>query len=146
MNTDRFLGAAAIAVAAMMIAFGYGLKAPFAYEPVGPRVFPLLAAAMIAVCGMILIVKPGATVASQEPMPGRAIATLSGSLLAYALLFQPLGFVIATTIFMVPIAMIFGARWWQGAITGAVLAVSSYLLFDRVLEVVLPAGLLAGII
>jgi putative tricarboxylic transport membrane protein len=78
--------------------------------------------------------------------PGWAIAALSASLLGYALSFQSLGFVISTTAFMVPIAMIFGAKWWQGAVTGAALAVSSYLLFDRVLEVVLPVGPFGGII
>jgi putative tricarboxylic transport membrane protein len=71
---------------------------------------------------------------------------LSGSLLAYSLLFQPLGFVISTAILMVPIAMIFGAKWWQGAVTGMLLALSSFLLFDRVLDVVLPVGPLGGII
>jgi len=146
MNTDRFLGVTAIAVAAIMLVFGWGLQAPFAYEPVGPRAFPLIAAAIIAFCGVILVIKPGEADPSQNPMPGRAIVALSGSLLGYALLFQPLGFVIATTLFMIPIAVIFGAKWWQGALTGVVLAVSSYLLFDRVLEVVLPSGLLGGII
>lgn len=146
MNTDRLLGATAIAVAAIMLAFGYGLQAPFAYEPVGPRAFPLLAAALIAICGVILFLKPGEPDQMHQAGPSWAIAALSGSLLGYALLFQPLGFVISTTIFMVPIAMIFGAKWWQGAITGAVLAFSSYLLFDRVLEVVLPVGPFGGII
>lgn len=146
MHTDRTLGAAAIAVAALMLAFGYGLEAPFAYEPTGPRAFPLIAAAMIAVCGVILLLKPSEADPSVLPMPGRAVVALSGSLLAYALLFQPLGFVVATTAFMIPIAMIFGAKWWQGVLVGAVLAVSSFLLFDRVLDVVLPTGPLGGII
>jgi putative tricarboxylic transport membrane protein len=145
MKTDRLLGATAIAVAAMMLVFGYALKAPFAYEPVGPRAFPLIAAGMIALCGVILVLRPGEP--SSEPAgPIGALAALCGCLVGYALLFQPLGFVIATTIFMVPIAMIFGAKWWQGAVTGVVLAVSSYLLFDRVLEVVLPVGPFGGIV
>lgn len=145
MKTDRLLGATAIAVAAMMLVFGYALQAPFAYEPVGPRAFPLIAAGMIALCGIILVLKPGEP--NSEPAgPIGALAALSGCLVGYALLFQPLGFVIATTIFMIPIAMIFGAKWWQGAVTGVVLAVSSYLLFDRVLEVVLPVGPFGGIV
>ena len=146
MNTDRLLGAAALAVATIMLAFGYGLQAPFAYEPVGPRAFPLIAAAMIALCGIILVVKPGEPDETVTAGPGGAIAALSGSLLGYALLFQPLGFVIATTIFMIPIAMIFGAKWWQGGMAGIVLSISSYVLFDRVLEVVLPVGPFGGII
>ncbi|WP_142780663.1 tripartite tricarboxylate transporter TctB family protein [Agrobacterium sp. T29] len=145
MMTDRLLGATAIAVAAIMLMFGYGLQAPFAYEPVGPRAFPIIAAATIGLCGVILLLKPGKS--PVEPAgPIAAIVALSGCLAGYALLFQSLGFVIATTIFMIPIAMIFGAKWWQGALTGVVLAVSSYLLFDRLLEVVLPAGPFGGIV
>jgi len=146
MNTDRILGAAAIAVAAILIIYGSGLEAPFAYEPVGPRAFPLIAAAIIAVCGVVLVLTPGAVDGAETPIPGRAIMALSGSLLAYSLLFQPLGFVISTAILMVPIAMIFGAKWWQGAVTWMLLALSSFLLFDRVLDVVLPVGPLGGII
>lgn len=146
MHTDRILGVAAIAVAAIMLAFGYGLEAPFAYEPTGPRAFPLIAAAMIALSGVILVWKPGEADPSMPPMPGRAIVALSGLLLAYAFLFQPLGFVVATTVFMIPIAMIFGAKWWQGVLVGALLSVSSFLLFDRVLDVVLPTGSWGGII
>lgn len=146
MNTDRILGAAAIAVAMILLIYGYGLQAPFAYEPVGPRAFPLIAAAIIAICGVILVIKPGAADETQAPMPGRAIIALSGSLLAYSLLFQPLGFVISTTALMIPIAMIFGAKWWQGALTGGILAVAAFLLFDRVLDVVLPVGPFGGIV
>ena len=137
MNTDRLLGATA---------FGYGLQAPFAYEPVGPRAFPLLAAGVIAICGIMLLLKPEEPDQAHKAGSGMAIAALSASLLAYTVLFQPLGFVISTAIFMVPIAMIFGAKWWQGAVTGVVLGLASYLLFDRVLDVVLPVGPFGGII
>ena len=47
---------------------------------------------------------------------------------------------------MIPVAMVFGALWWQGAITGLFLAISSYLLFDKVLDVILPVGPLGGMI
>lgn len=146
MSNDRTLGVAALILAAIMLAFGYGLEAPFAYEPVGPKTFPLIAAAIIALCGIILVVRGGGAVAPAGPGVNRALLALSASLLAYALLFQPLGFLVSTTLVMVPIAAIFGARWWQGLLTGGSIAAGSYLLFDRVLAVVLPAGVLAGII
>ena len=146
MTNDRTLGVAALVFATLMAAFGWGLEAPFAYEPVGPRAFPLITAAVIAVCGLILTTKGGDAVPSAGPGVNRALLGLSVSLLAYALLFQPLGFIISTTLLMIPIAMIFGANWWQGLVTGAIIAIASYLLFDRVLAVVLPAGLLGGLL
>lgn len=146
MTQDRFLGVAALALAAVMIAFGYNLQAPFAYEPVGPRAFPLMAAGVIAICGLLLVLKPGQANTTEGSGITRPILILAVCLLAYALLFQPVGFVISTALMMVPIAMVFGALWWQGAITGVVLAVSSYILFDKVLDVVLPVGPLGGMI
>ena len=146
MTNDRTLGVAALLFAALMASFGWGLEAPFAYEPVGPKAFPLITAAVIAVCGLILTVRGGDVVPSAGTGVNRALLALSISLLAYALLFQPLGFIISTTLLMVPIAMIFGAKWWQGLLTGGIIAIFSYLLFDRVLAVVLPSGLLGGLI
>lgn len=146
MSSDRILGIAALLLAAVMVIFGYGLDAPFAYEPVGPKAFPLIAAGMIAVCGLILVIKGGGAVAPIGPGTFRALLALSVCLLAYALLFQPLGFVVSTTLLMVPIAMIFGARWWQGLLSGIAIAVLSFVLFDRVLAVVLPLGVLGGIL
>ncbi|WP_240233644.1 tripartite tricarboxylate transporter TctB family protein [Devosia lacusdianchii] len=146
MSNDRTLGVAALILAAIMLAFGYGLEAPFAYEPVGPKTFPLIAAAIIALCGAILVIRGGGAVVPAGPGVNRALLSLAASLLAYALLFQPLGFLVSTTLVMVPIAAIFGARWWQGLLAGGSIAMGSYLLFERALAVVLPAGVLAGII
>ncbi|MBD8688218.1 MULTISPECIES: tripartite tricarboxylate transporter TctB family protein [unclassified Rhizobium] len=146
MTQDRFLGVAALALAAFMIANGYNLQAPFAYEPVGPRAFPLMAAGVTAICGLLLVLKPGQADTTDGSGISRPILVLAVCLMSYALLFQPLGFVLSTTVMMVPIAMVFGALWWQGAITGVLLAVSSYLLFDKVLDVILPVGPLGGMI
>ncbi|SMQ68647.1 putative tricarboxylic transport membrane protein [Devosia lucknowensis] len=146
MTNDRTLGIAALSLAAIMIAYGYGLDAPFVYEPVGPKAFPLFAAGLIAICGLVLVIKGGGAIEKAGPGVGRALLLLGLSLLAYAVLFQPLGYIVSTTLLMVPIAMIFGARWWQGLLTGAALGVFGYLLFDRALSVVLPAGILGGII
>ena len=46
--SDRILGAACVVVAAGMAWAGHGYAAPIAYEPVGPRAFPLLLAALMA--------------------------------------------------------------------------------------------------
>lgn len=146
MSSDRILGIAALLLAAIMVIFGYGLDAPFAYEPVGPKAFPLIAAGIIALCGLILVIKGGGAVAPMGPGTLRALLALSACLLAYALLFQPLGFIVSTTLLMVPIAMIFGARWWQGLLSGGAIAVLSFVLFDRVLAVVLPLGVLGAVL
>ena len=65
---DRILGIAALIFAALIVALGYDLVPPFSYEPVGPRAFPMLLAAIIAICGISLIIKGGGDV---DPNPWR---------------------------------------------------------------------------
>ncbi|MEZ5740870.1 MAG: hypothetical protein R3E68_16370 [Burkholderiaceae bacterium] len=41
---------------------------------------------------------------------------------------------------------LFGATWTQAVLTGLALGVGLFLLFDRLLDVVLPLGLLRGVL
>src|SRR5690606_29458182 len=56
---DRTLGIAALVLAALMTWAGWDIEAPFAYEPVGPRAFPMLIALIIGLCGLRLAIKGG---------------------------------------------------------------------------------------
>lgn len=146
MGNDRTLGALAMLASLGLLAFGWGLVAPFAYEPVGPRAFPLLTAALIGVCGLVLVVRPGPDDEPNAPGVNVGVLSISATLFAYALLFQPLGYVLSTALMCFVISRIFGASWLQAALTGIGLSVISFFLFDRLLDVVLPTGLLGGLI
>lgn len=123
------------------IVVGWGLKAPVEYEPVGPRAFPLLVYALLGVCSLALLLsRPLPTKWAPPPVLLR-IGGLFAVVLAYAFLFDKIGFIVSTALMTVPLARFFGANWRQ-AITGSVgLAVALYLLFDRLLDVALPTGL-----
>ena len=58
----------------------------------------------------------------------------------YAMLFETLGFIIATAIVTVLIGRLFGGSWGKMIIGGIVMGVLFFLLFDRALDVVLPLG------
>lgn len=139
---DRILGIGALALAAFMTAAGWGIAAPFAYEPVGPRAFPLLVAAIIGLCGLWLVYKGGHTVEGNPAGANGRIALMMAFTVAYAFLFQWLGFVIATSLMTVFVGRLFGGGWVKCAIGGVVMSVLFFLLFDKVLDVVLPGGLL----
>ena len=64
----------------------------------------------------------------------------------YAALFQMLGFTLATALMAVPVGMAFGGSWKQSLAGGVGLGVVLYLLFDKLLDVVLPTGLLSFIL
>ncbi len=146
MSNNRTLGAMALLMAGILAIFGWGLVAPFAYEPVGPRAFPMITALVIGICGIILVVQGGgeADPISRKTLTG--IIFLSVVLLVYAVVFERLGYVISTLIMSAVVALIFGARPHQALISGLILSVGSYLLFDHGLDVVLPAGIMGGLL
>lgn len=146
MSNDRTLGGLAVLMALTLVIFGWGLAAPFAYEPVGPRAFPMITAILIGACGIVLLVKGGGAVEPNAAGVNRGILGISAALLAYALVFQSLGFVVSTALMSAVVARIFGATWAQSVSTGVVLSVGSFLLFDHGLDVVLPTGILGDLL
>lgn len=143
---DRVLGVCALLFAALMAWGGWGLEAPFAYEPVGPRAFPLMLAGVIGLCGLWLIVR-GRDVAEPNP-PGanQRIALMVGLIVAYALVFQKLGFILATALMCIFVGRLFGGGWKQCVLGGVGVGIAFFLLFDKVFDVVLPTGILGGLL
>lgn len=140
--TDRILGILAVVMAGCMAVAAWGYAAPVEYEPVGPRAFPLLLALGMALCGAWLALRPGGAAQWPRGFRLRDIALCSVAVLAYAVLFQFLGFVLATAFMALPVGRLFGGSWRQCLLIGAGMGVVLYLLFDKALDVVLPLGLL----
>jgi putative tricarboxylic transport membrane protein len=143
---DRVLGVAALLLAAFLTWQGWGLQAPFAYEPVGPRAFPLLLALVIALCGAWLLAKGRFVAPGNPPGANGRIALLVGLVAGYALLFQWLGFVIATALMVTVVGRLFGGSWRGCVVGGVSMGVLFFLLFDKLLDVVLPTGILGGLL
>ncbi|PTT73712.1 tripartite tricarboxylate transporter TctB family protein, partial [Pseudomonas sp. HMWF007] len=57
--------------------------------------------------------------------------------------FEPLGFIIASIITGVPMARLYGGRWVPSVVIISLMAIGLYLLFDRLMDVPLPLGLLS---
>ena len=143
--SDRILGAACVVGAVGMAWAAVDYVAPFSYEPVGPRAFPWLLAALLAAGGIWLIIRPEPGDKWLGGVSLGALALAVAAVFAYAFLFQWLGFPLATALMAVPIGMAFGGHWLKSLIGGIVLGVLFYLLFDKLLDVVLPSGLLSFI-
>jgi putative tricarboxylic transport membrane protein len=143
MTSDRILGAVCVAAAIAMGVAAQGYAAQISYEPVGPRAFPMLLAVLIGMAGLWLVVRPSdhsaAVQAGRLPM---LVATVVATLI-YALLFQWLGFTLATALMAIPVGMAFGGNWWKSLAGGIGLGLGFFLLFDKLLDVVLPSGMLA---
>ncbi|MBO9354294.1 tripartite tricarboxylate transporter TctB family protein [Bordetella petrii] len=143
---DRTLGVFALVLAALMTWAGWGIEAPFAYEPVGPRAFPMLVALIIGLCGLRLAIKGGNPVEANSAGANSRIFLMVLIAAGYAFLFQWLGFIIATALMTILVGRLFGGTWLKCALGGVIMGMFFFVLFDRVLDVVLPAGLLGDLL
>ena len=140
--SDRLLGVVALVFSAFLAWFGVGLAAAFSYEPVGPRAFPLLLSALIGICGLVLAWKGGAMIEPNPSGVNARILAMVGILAFYAFSFIWLGFILSTAFMSTLVGRLFGGSWIKSMGGAIAMSLFFYLLFDRVLDVVLPAGLL----
>ena len=124
----------------------WGFKAPFSYDPVGPRAYPLLLLALMGTAALWLLFKPGVLL-QQLHLPSLKRAVLCVlTLLSYALLFEPLGFIFSTALTVFLLGLLFTGRALPCLISGVLMGLLLFLLFDYVLDVPLPLGLLAAFV
>lgn len=144
--SDRILGAVCVVAAAGMAWFAQDYDAAISYEPVGPKAFPLLLAALLAITGAWLVVRPSPHGEALGWAQIKVVLPGAAAMVVYALLFETLGFTIATALMALPVGMAFGGSWKQSLAGGAGLGVALFVLFDKLLDVILPSGVLAFVL
>lgn len=133
----------AVCLIVLAVAYGIGgsvIEYAFSSDPLGPRVFPIALAAMLALLSLWYIASPG----SAEGFPhGALLARVLGipALLVFSvMLFEPLGFTIAIFVLTFGTALIFQAPLKKALIGGLGHAALWWFLFSYLLEVYLPVG------
>ena len=141
-GTDRAAGAA-LAIAGLAIALeATTFQVAFLTDPVGPKALPLVAAVILFGAGAMLLLRPRESSPwPSAPVIGR-MASATGVFLAYALVIEPMGFVLATTGTMTALSRLFGASWRKSVAAAFALSVALWYLFVWVLGLPLPMGLL----
>ncbi len=130
-------------VCAFLAVTAWSFQAPFSYDPVGPRAYPLLLLALMASAALWLLLKPlGETTPPISWHLARKVGLCVLALLAYALLFEPLGFILSTALTGFVLGLLFSGRPLQSAISGILMGLLLYGLFDYLLDVPLPLGVL----
>ena len=81
--------------------------------------------------------------AATSPLDWKAVAMCAAAVLVYGALFRTLGFWLATTLMAVPVGMAFGGTLKKSLIGGLVMGLGFYVLFDKLLDVILPTGVLS---
>ncbi len=148
--SQRIFGAVLLLACAGLGLLAWGYHAPFSYEPVGPRAYPLLLLILMGLGALYLLIKPASTTSPSDepPLDRHVIGKVVGCVaifILYAALFEPLGFVPASLIFGIAMARLYEGTWVASVISGVLLAAGLYLLFDKVLDVPLPLGILSAL-
>ncbi|QIB33707.1 tripartite tricarboxylate transporter TctB family protein [Ancylobacter pratisalsi] len=140
MLSNRIAAVALLGFSLLYGVAGNAIEYSFSSDPLGPRVFPILLAAILALLSLIYLFAPG----HAEEWPEGAVLmrciALPALVLIAALLFEPLGFAASMFIMTTGVARIFGASWKASLIGGLVQAALWYVVFGYLLEVYLPAG------
>lgn len=126
-------------------------------DPVGPRVFPYVIGAVTALLGVLLVIatlrgdvpeaEGGEDVDLRHPADWTTVLKLVGVLLFTVLTITFLGWAVSGALLFIGSAWSLGSRTLvRDVIVGFVLSVSSWYFFHEGLGVILPAGILDGVL
>lgn len=139
--SERILGGVLLFISIAGIWIARSFEAPFSYEPVGPRAFPMLILALLGISAIALMLEKKSDTTWAPPPVMKRIGALFVIVLIYAWLFDKLGFILATVLMVIPVARFFNASWKHAIAGGVGLGAGLFILFDRLLDVALPTGL-----
>jgi putative tricarboxylic transport membrane protein len=126
-------------------------------DPVGPRVFPYVIGSVTVLLGVLLALatlrgdvpeaEGGEDVDLRHPADWVTVAKLVGVLLVTVLTISFLGWAVSGALLFVGAAWSLGSRTLvRDVLAGAVLSVASWYFFHEGLGVILPAGILDGVL
>jgi putative tricarboxylic transport membrane protein len=126
-------------------------------DPVGPRVFPYVIGAITVLLGLLLVLatfrgdvpqaEGGEDIDLRQPADWVTVLKLVGVLLFTVLTISFVGWALSGAVLFVGSAWALGSRTLvRDVIVGLVLSVSSWYFFHEVLGVILPAGILDGVL
>ncbi|TWC14272.1 MULTISPECIES: tripartite tricarboxylate transporter TctB family protein [unclassified Pseudomonas] len=147
LTLQRIFAAVLLLVCIGLALMAWPYQAAFSYEPVGPRAFPLLMLGLMGLALLYMVFRPAPIVHSEDdPQLDRETLQKIGIcvvlLLVFAGTFEPLGFILSSILIGVPMARLYGGRWVPSVVIISLMAIGLYLLFDKLMDVPLPLGLL----
>jgi len=139
-----------VAIGALILGGSFFLPAGGGYAQVGPGVVPRVVGILLLVAGGFLLreaLTGGFRGVDEEaelhlPMNWVYFAWASGGIIAYGLIVEHLGFIVASTVLFVMVARAFeSTRWGLNIAVGAVLACVIFAIFNYGLGLMLPLGI-----
>ena len=135
-----------IGIASFILIFvAWGHVAPIAYDPLGPRPYPVLLLSLLVISCVYLVFRPKrlsdkVDTGFLNPLILKKVCLTLLFFFIYAFTFEFLGFILATTIMCFAIGVLFGGNIKASLISAISMSVFCYLMFDYGLDVPLPLG------
>ncbi|MEE2859591.1 MAG: tripartite tricarboxylate transporter TctB family protein [Paracoccus sp. (in: a-proteobacteria)] len=128
-----------VSLAYAVIAFT-AISAPFQYDPLGPESWPRLLSVVAIACILIIIWKPDTEHLGVARQTWFRLLAMLVLLIAYAELYEPLGFILSTTLYAGVVSIMLGARPLRAVMFGVASGVLGYIVCVSLLDLNLPAG------
>jgi putative tricarboxylic transport membrane protein len=155
MTRDMTAGLVALVTGVLYGASTFRIPVFEAGDPIGPRAFPFMVAAVVICCGAALVLKElGRTerarfswgLRSERGVWFRILLTIGGGII-YGVVLDWLGYLIATFLFLIFVASFLNVgRHRQNVILAAAFSLVSFVGFAVILKLSLPRGILGGIL
>ncbi|EOC5725649.1 tripartite tricarboxylate transporter TctB family protein [Cronobacter turicensis] len=140
MMSDRIFAGIWIVLCIGGLFVAWQIHSEYAYEPVGPRPFPMGIIALMLLCAVLLLLRQPDVVTWPHHAVLQRLVVMVIVLLLYAWGFEWLGFPLATALLTAVIGMLFGAQLPAALVSGVVMGGVLWYAFDRLLDVTLPLG------
>lgn len=130
----------------LVVTLAYGaiafiaISAPFQYDPLGPESWPRILSILALGCLLIILWQPDDDSLGVARRTWLRLGAVIALLLAYAALYEPLGFILSTIAFTGVVALMLGASPLRASAFGVAAGLLGYLLCVTLLDLNLPAG------
>lgn len=144
MSSDRFVAIIIFAIAVVYVRQAGAYHGVTVADVVGPSAYPILLGGLMALLAVLQFVRAQPSEARKPfwKRHGRPLL-LTGSLVAYVYLLEPLGFLASTFAYLTLSHLWLGERAWPRAVAvGLGITMILWFVFDRTLDLRLPAGIL----
>jgi putative tricarboxylic transport membrane protein len=147
MMTDRVIFICTVVVAVVYLYATTLIPMIETGDPLGPKAYPrVLGVALLIAAGLLFLeMRKGSKERNKNQGEGRTlwvIAAVTAWSAGYYLVFEKLGYVVATTVYLLALmAWFHRGKWLANGLTAVLFSALSYLMFLK-LEVNLPKGIL----
>lgn len=138
--SDRIFGLFGLLFAGLVVWATGRIEESFIQDPLGPKAFPLVIAALVALSSVVMLAKPDRNPAWPNLKKWLEMAVTVGVMVAYAIVLPELGFVLSSALLAGFMIQRLGGTLLQSVVGGAVMSVGIFVVFTYALGLSLVRG------